>query len=486
MNVIDALVVTLGLDPTAFKKGTAETDAALKKTRENTDKHTKEMEARAKATAAGFKRVTTEVAALLGVSLTIGGFKAFVERITNADAAVNRLAKNTGMATSAAKAWQQLSTKHGGSEEGMAGTMRTVAAMMSDVVTNGGNNLPLTALGRLFGSPADLAEYVRAAKDGSVEKMLRMLQRAVANAPNRASALSWFQQAGFSEETFTVMREIGDQLDVQLEKQQQMNAAAEKDGELAAKRQEAWSKLGDAMDRVGRLLTRNIDLTGALNKLANTTNKFVDDPAGYWAHEWDIFLKRIGIRKDDRKSIYQRASGKVTEEHGSATDEEFLRSLDAQAGLPEGTLAAMRNQESSGNDKAVSPKGAQGPFQFMPATWKSYGNGSPFDLKAAAQAAAAYMHDLMRQYGGDLRKALMAYNGGGRGAAGAYAESTNYANSILSAMGRNGGSTSKTEVSIGELHIHTNATDGAQTGRDFASWLNQNYGLASQANSGLY
>ena len=470
MNVIDALVVTLGLDPTAFKKGTAETDAALKKTRENTDKHTKEMEARAKATAAGFKRVTTEVAALLGVSLTIGGFKAFVERITNADAAVNRLAKNTGMATSAAKAWQQLSTKHGGSEEGMAGTMRTVAAMMSDVVTNGGNNLPLTALGRLFGSPADLAEYVKAAKDGSVEKMLRMLQRAVANAPNRASALSWFQQAGYSEDTFNVMRDIGDQLDRQLELQKQLNAATERDGKLGAERNAAMKAYLDLAESAGRTIINS-----------SLGDRFIKHAMGMWAGALYYASKLV---EDKKPSSGRKVSGVVTEESGA--DDAFLRALDTKAGLPAGTLAAMRKQESGGNDKAVSPKGAQGPFQFMPATWKSYGNGSPFDLKAAAQAAAAYMHDLMRQYGGDLRKALMAYNGGGRGAAGAYAESTNYANSILSAMGRNGGSTSKTEVSIGELHIHTNATDGAQTGRDFASWLNQNYGLASQANSGLY
>ncbi|MCX5042496.1 lytic transglycosylase domain-containing protein [Aldersonia sp. NBC_00410] len=61
-------------------------------------------------------------------------------------------------------------------------------------------------------------------------------------------------------------------------------------------------------------------------------------------------------------------------------------------------LAAQIHQESGFNATAVSGSGAQGPGQFMPETWPSYGrdddgNGqvSPFDIGDAVMAQGRYM-----------------------------------------------------------------------------------------------
>jgi len=43
-------------------------------------------------------------------------------------------------------------------------------------------------------------------------------------------------------------------------------------------------------------------------------------------------------------------------------------SLEKRYMLPEGALSAVESTESGGNDSAISPKGAKGRFQFMPAT----------------------------------------------------------------------------------------------------------------------
>lgn len=75
-------------------------------------------------------------------------------------------------------------------------------------------------------------------------------------------------------------------------------------------------------------------------------------------------------------------------------------------------LDAQAVVESSNNPRAVSPAGAQGLHQFMPATWKQYGRGkSPFDPVASRDAAGRYLADLYSKYG-DARLALAAYNGG--------------------------------------------------------------------------
>lgn len=85
----------------------------------------------------------------------------------------------------------------------------------------------------------------------------------------------------------------------------------------------------------------------------------------------------------------------------------------ARYGVRPELLIAQLRQESRFNPKAVSPAGARGIAQFMPATWKEYGGGAdPFDPAAGIDAQARYMRDLLRQFGGNEALALAAYNAG--------------------------------------------------------------------------
>ena len=61
---------------------------------------------------------------------------------------------------------------------------------------------------------------------------------------------------------------------------------------------------------------------------------------------------------------------------------------------------------------ALSPKGARGPMQFMPETARRYKLKNRDDPKAAIDAAAHYLHDLLVKFGGRLDLALAAYNAG--------------------------------------------------------------------------
>ena len=68
--------------------------------------------------------------------------------------------------------------------------------------------------------------------------------------------------------------------------------------------------------------------------------------------------------------------------------------------------------ESRYRNNAISPKGALGLMQFMPETAKRYGLRNPADPKSALDAAAHYLHDLLRKFGGRFDLALAAYNAG--------------------------------------------------------------------------
>lgn len=114
----------------------------------------------------------------------------------------------------------------------------------------------------------------------------------------------------------------------------------------------------------------------------------------------------------------------------------LLPQLEQQHGLPAGLLQAVMMTESGGNPRAVSPRGASGPFQFMPATAREYGI-DPFNPQQSAQAAAKKLAGLTKMYGGDTTKALQAYNWGeGNMASGKPmpAETQAYAGKVFSRM----------------------------------------------------
>lgn len=88
-----------------------------------------------------------------------------------------------------------------------------------------------------------------------------------------------------------------------------------------------------------------------------------------------------------------------------------LSALEQQHGLPSGLLQSVMSAESAGNPNAVSSKGAQGLFQFLPQTAKAYGI-NPLDPQQAAVGAARMYGDLSKQFGGDVPSMLAAYNWG--------------------------------------------------------------------------
>jgi hypothetical protein len=88
-----------------------------------------------------------------------------------------------------------------------------------------------------------------------------------------------------------------------------------------------------------------------------------------------------------------------------------LDGIEAQYGLPPGLLTSVLRVESGGNPTARSRAGAQGLFQLMPATARSY-NVSPYDPLDAAHAAGQELRTLYKKYDGDMPSTLAAWNWG--------------------------------------------------------------------------
>ncbi len=84
----------------------------------------------------------------------------------------------------------------------------------------------------------------------------------------------------------------------------------------------------------------------------------------------------------------------------------------AQYGVPAGIIRGVIEQESGGDPAAVSPAGAMGLMQLMPATARALGVTQPFDPVQNIFAGTRYLARLRDQFGGNWALALAAYNAG--------------------------------------------------------------------------
>ncbi|HLX44984.1 MAG TPA: lytic transglycosylase domain-containing protein [Bryobacteraceae bacterium] len=89
----------------------------------------------------------------------------------------------------------------------------------------------------------------------------------------------------------------------------------------------------------------------------------------------------------------------------------LLRDAAARYVLPPAFVESVAKVESALKSDAVSPKGAIGVMQLMPATARSLA-ADPNDPEQNIDAGTRLLRELLIKYDGDVAKALAAYNAG--------------------------------------------------------------------------
>jgi soluble lytic murein transglycosylase-like protein len=141
------------------------------------------------------------------------------------------------------------------------------------------------------------------------------------------------------------------------------------------------------------------------------------------------FPVEMGLR------AYERARAEAgLEYYGPA-----IKAAASDSGVSENLIKAVIMQESGGDPRAVSSKGAKGLMQLMDATAKELGVRNSFNPVENIRGGARYLGNLLREFKGDLELALASYNAGigtvkKYGGVPPYKETQNYVKKVMAKL----------------------------------------------------
>ncbi|HBR1736089.1 lytic transglycosylase domain-containing protein [Klebsiella quasipneumoniae] len=123
-TVIDALLITLGLDTSDFRKGQKDVSDDLKKQREDAKKTAKEMAEQGKKAASFFSSIKTELLALTGVTVTAGGLMSLVKNTTSGLMDLSIQSKALGLSARELDGWSKSAEAAGSSAEKISASLQ--------------------------------------------------------------------------------------------------------------------------------------------------------------------------------------------------------------------------------------------------------------------------------------------------------------------------------------------------------------------------
>jgi hypothetical protein len=147
--------------------------------------------------------------------------------------------------------------------------------------------------------------------------------------------------------------------------------------------------------------------------LAADDSSFTDVPtAEITGYEKDMLLPLPTPAETHAAMAARSETAKFESVRSEPALNEVVNSASAAYHLDPDLVNSVIHAESGFNARAVSPKGARGLMQLMPATASELGVNDAFDPQTNVEGGSRYLRELLERYNFDLVKALAAYNAG--------------------------------------------------------------------------
>jgi len=144
-TVIDALVMTLGLDSKEFDKSSKKIDTDLTKVKRKSKKTADEMSAHNKRAAESYRRIKVELLGLLAALGAAAGVKGFLRDMVGGEATLGRLSRNLNVSARSLEAWGTVAAGVGEKASSAYAAMQALQVGLGEARVKGHSALTDTA-----------------------------------------------------------------------------------------------------------------------------------------------------------------------------------------------------------------------------------------------------------------------------------------------------------------------------------------------------
>jgi hypothetical protein len=284
-HILDAFLVTFGLDARDFEHGEREVREGTKRLSEETKKSFDGMDERGKQLAGSLKSVRNE---MVGLGLAVMGARSFTDIVKNmisGATSADRFGHSIGMTIEKVYAWRKALSSVGGGDGDADAALQTAQSMRMGYIQGTLGTDQQFALSRLGVTAADI-------ENGNAGSLLSKISASSLRTSNPEMFSSLLQQIGLNGPILYLLQKGQGSVD-RLITTYEKDAAGQ--AQLAKQSEELQQEMSDLRSKIESGLTPEItQLVQVLNRIADFIGangdrdllNFTHDPKGY-KNAWD-------------------------------------------------------------------------------------------------------------------------------------------------------------------------------------------------------
>ncbi len=249
MNVVDSLIVSIGLDATNFKKGQREVNDSWQKARGTALQHGRAIEDSNKKLVGSFNKLKVEALGFFAALLGAREIKEFVAQVTTANAAVGRLAANIGEQPQMLQAWGNAVERMGGNANDATQSLTNLSKSFFELKYNG-KALP-DSVYRVFAMARMPVPNREDSLDSALNKTAAALKEIAKQ--DRTAAFFFGEGMGLTDSTINLMLRYGAATAAHVKALSGLTAT-DKQIENSQKLIEKWKTLEQTANDIGRTI----------------------------------------------------------------------------------------------------------------------------------------------------------------------------------------------------------------------------------------
>ncbi|OAO83368.1 phage tail tape measure protein [Anoxybacillus flavithermus] len=206
------------------------------------------------------------------------------------------------------------------------------------------------------------------------------------------------------------LNQVGTSFEENAKKQDKANKSTEQSIYVADKYKQALEKVNTELEKINAIKSKFPQHSKEYQKALKQEIELLKQQKKIYENQAKDLQNQIKSGKIQQTGIITQKSTSNSVYTGQYAD--IINKAAKTYGIDPFLIAAVIKQESNFNPRAKSHAGAEGLMQLTPTTAKELGVTNPYDPSQNIMGGAKYLAQQLQRFGGNIEKALAAYNAG--------------------------------------------------------------------------